>query len=402
MSILPARWIADDTQPIAESVAEVLVGMLGLEFAFVSLDGGGQPGPQIVRSPQPLPADQIERIVTAVSRWLIEPESERAASLDSPTGGGSVRVVRQMIGTAGHGTIVAASRQLGFPMPTQRLLLEAAANQAAVAFERRQSALALRQLNETLEQRVAAEISERLKLEEAFRQAQKMEAIGQLTGGIAHDFNNLLTAILGSLEMLERHVTNPQGLRLLRTASRAADRGAELTENLLAFSRKQRLSPQPVDLNRVVASSRDMVERSVGPNIRIETVLAPDLRPALVDPIQIELAILNLAINARDAMPQGGRLTFRTHDAVITASAASADLAAGEYVAIAVADTGTGIAPELLNRVLDPFFTTKDVGKGSGLGLSMVYGLVKQSGGGLRIDTELGRGTTVELLLPRA
>ncbi|MGH7047214.1 MAG: ATP-binding protein, partial [Stellaceae bacterium] len=131
-------------------------------------------------------------------------------------------------------------------------------------------------------------------------------------------------------------------------------------------------------------------------------VLTPDLRPALVDPIQIELAILNLAINARDAMPQGGRLTFSTRDAVILASTATADLAAGEYVVIAVADTGTGIAPELLNRVLDPFFTTKDVGKGSGLGLSMVYGLVKQSGGGLRIDTALGRGTTVELLLPRA
>ncbi|MGH7047593.1 MAG: histidine kinase dimerization/phospho-acceptor domain-containing protein, partial [Stellaceae bacterium] len=312
VSILPTRWIADDTQPITESVAEVLVVMLGLEFAFVSLGADGGSGPPVVRARDPLAADQTERIVAAVSGWLIEPIAKRAASFDNPTGGGRVRMALQTIGAADHGTIVAGSRHPKFPLPTQRLLLEAAANQAAVALERRQAALALRLLNETLEQRVAAEISERLKLEEAFRQAQKMEAIGQLTGGIAHDFNNLLTAVLGSLEMLERHVTSPQGIKLLRTASRAADRGAELTENLLAFSRKQRLSPQAVDLNRVVANSRDMVERSVGPNIRIDTVLTPDLRPALVDPIQIELAILNLAINARDAMPQGGRLTFST------------------------------------------------------------------------------------------
>jgi signal transduction histidine kinase len=188
----------------------------------------------------------------------------------------------------------------------------------------------------------------------------------------------------------------------MQTATRAAHRGAELTEKLLAFSRKQHLIPQAVDLNRLVIDGRDMVERSVGPNVHIETSLSPDLWPAMVDPVQLELAILNLAINSRDAMPRGGRLTISTRNAIIPAIGAAADLTPGDYVAISVADTGTGIAPELLDRVLDPFFTTKEVGKGSGLGLSMVYGVVKQSGGSLHIDTELGSGTAIELLLPRA
>jgi signal transduction histidine kinase len=402
ISTLPTIWIEDDVQRIAESVAEVLVAMLGLEFVFVSLLREGQMRLQAARSQHALGPDRTARIGGVVAGWLIEPPFDRTVTLANPVGSGTVQVLFQTIGIGRHGVIAAGSCRPDFPTAVQRLLLGVAANQAAIAIERRQSAHALRQLNETLEQRVAGEIAERLKLEEAFRQAQKMEAIGQLTGGVAHDFNNLLTAIWGSLEMLERHVTSPQGCKLLQTATRAAHRGAELTEKLLAFSRKQHLIPQAVDLNQLAIDGRDMVERSVGPNVHVEMALAPELWPALVDPVQIELAILNLAINSRDAMPRGGRLTIRTRNAIIPVMGAPADLAPGDYVAIAVADTGTGIAPEVLDRVLDPFFTTKDVGKGSGLGLSMVYGVVKQSGGSLRIDTALGSGTTIELLLPRA
>lgn len=238
--------------------------------------------------------------------------------------------------------------------------------------------------------------------EAASRQAQKMDAIGRLSGGLAHDFNNLLTAIGGSLELLDRHVTTAAGRRLLDTARRAAHRGAELTGKLLAFSRNQHLAPRPVDLNRLLGQARAGIEHTVGPKIAIETALAPDLSPAMVDPAQIELAVLHLAANARDAMPEGGRVTIGTRNAVMPEKGAPADLSPGVYVAVYVADTGTGIEPRLLDRVLEPFFTTKGAGAGSGLGLSMVYGTVKQSGGSLRIESGHRSGTRVELFLPRA
>jgi signal transduction histidine kinase len=402
ISTLPTIWIDDDAQRIAESMAEALVALLDLEFAFVSLHVDNKTHFQIARSRDRTIPDPTAQIRRAVDGWLVEPPSERTVTLANPIGTGALQVLFHTIGIGKHGVIAVGSRRSGFPTAQQRLLLGVGANQAAIAIERRQAAQALQRLNETLEQRVAAEIEQRLQLEDAFRQAQKLEAIGQLTSGVAHDFNNLLMAIWGSLEMLEHHITSPRGCKLLHTAMRAAQRGADLTEKLLAFSRKQQLRPQAVDLNRLVTNARDMVERSVGPNIAIEIVLAPDLWPATADPMQIELALLNLAINSRDAMPSGGRLKITTGNAVVPAKGRPADLAPGEYVAVSVADTGTGIAPELLDRVLDPFFTTKEVGKGSGLGLSMVYGVVKQLGGGLRIDTALGAGTSVELLLPRA
>jgi signal transduction histidine kinase/CheY-like chemotaxis protein len=248
--------------------------------------------------------------------------------------------------------------------------------------------------------RLTAEIAERQRTEEALLQAQKLEAVGQLTSGVAHDFNNLLTGVLGNLELLERRLKNQESLRRLRAARLAAERGARLTHQLLAFSRKQRLAPTPLDLNRLVSEASDMLFRTIGATVRIETVLTEGLWPALVDPTQTELVLLNLAINARDAMPEGGRLTIRT--ANVSQGDAPADLAAGDYVLISVSDTGEGMSEEILRRAVEPFFTTKEPGKGSGLGLSMVHGVATQSGGGLHIDSRLGHGTTVNVYLPRA
>ncbi len=248
--------------------------------------------------------------------------------------------------------------------------------------------------------RLTAEIAERQRTEEALLQAQKLEALGQLTSGVAHDFNNLLTGVLGNLELLERRLKSQESLRRLRAARLAAERGARLTHQLLAFSRKQRLAPTSLDLNRLVSEASDMLFRTIGITVRIETLLTEGLWPALVDPTQIELVLLNLAINARDAMPGGGRLTIRT--ANVSRSAAPADLAPGDYVLISVSDTGEGMSEAVLKRAVEPFFTTKEPGKGSGLGLSMVHGVATQSGGGLHIDSRLGRGTTVNVYLPRA
>jgi PAS domain S-box-containing protein len=248
--------------------------------------------------------------------------------------------------------------------------------------------------------RLTAEIAERQRTEEALLQVQKLEAIGQLTSGVAHDFNNLLTGVLGNLELLERQLKSEESLRRLRGARLAAERGARLTHQLLAFSRKQRLAPRPLDLNRLVSEASDMLFRTIGVTVRIETVLTEGLWPALVDPTQIELVLLNLAINARDAMPEGGRLTIRTTN--VSRDDAPRDLAAGDYVLISVSDTGEGMSEEVLRRAVEPFFTTKELGKGSGLGLSMVHGVATQSGGGLHIDSRLGRGTTINVYLPRA
>jgi PAS domain S-box-containing protein len=248
--------------------------------------------------------------------------------------------------------------------------------------------------------RLTAEIAERQRTEEELLQAQKLEAVGQLTSGVAHDFNNLLTGVLGNLELLERRLKSEESLRRLRAARLAAERGARLTHQLLAFSRKQRLAPTPLDLNRLVGEASDMLFRTIGITVRVETVLTEGLWPALVDPTQIELVLLNLAINARDAMPGGGRLTIRT--ANVSRSGAPRDLAPGDYVLISVSDTGEGMSEEVLRRAVEPFFTTKEPGKGSGLGLSMVHGVATQSGGGLHIDSRLGRGTTVNVYLPRA
>ena len=266
----------------------------------------------------------------------------------------------------------------------------------------------LRALNERLEERVAEEIGRRSEAEEALRQAQKMEAVGQLTGGIAHDFNNLLTVVTGNIGMAERAldtagVADPRARRALDNALKGAERAASLTQRLLAFSRRQPLAPKPVDVDKLVLGMSDLLQRSLGELVRLEIVTAPGLWRVEADPNQLENAILNLALNARDAMPSGGELTIETGNARLDEgyAAVQAEVPPGQYAMIAVTDTGTGMAREVVERAFEPFYTTKEVGKGTGLGLSMIYGFVKQSGGHVKIYSEPGRGTTVKIYLPR-
>jgi PAS domain S-box-containing protein len=263
----------------------------------------------------------------------------------------------------------------------------------------------LRRWAETLEARVEQVLAERQRAEEALRQAQKMEAVGQLTGGIAHDFNNLLTGITGSLELLGTRVAQGRVKdvdRYINAAQGAARRAAALTHRLLAFSRRQTLDPKPTDMNRLVSGMEELIRRTVGPEIAIEVVAAGGLWPTLVDPPQLENALLNLCINARDAMPDGGRITVETANKWLDDRAArERDLPPGQYVSLCVTDTGVGMSPEVIARAFDPFFTTKPLGQGTGLGLSMIYGFVRQSGGQVRIYSEVGQGTTMCLYLPR-
>ena len=246
------------------------------------------------------------------------------------------------------------------------------------------------------------EMLEREKAETALAQAQKMEAVGQLTGGVAHDFNNLLTAVLGSLQMIGKRSDDPQIRRFADNARRAAERGARLIQQLLAFSRRQRLAPEPVDLHRLVAEISDLLTRAVGTTVTLEIQLPGQLPPAFVDPTQMELVLLNLAINARDAMPDGGVLTIAGSELASAPLELAEDLAGGSYVVIAITDTGSGMTPEVQERAFEPFFTTKEQGKGTGLGLSQVYGFVRQSGGAVKLRSAPGEGTTVTLYLPRA
>ncbi|WP_407180011.1 ATP-binding protein [Bradyrhizobium sp. STM 3562] len=250
--------------------------------------------------------------------------------------------------------------------------------------------------------RLMAEMAERERTEVALRQAQKMEAVGQLTGGIAHDFNNLLMAIMGSLELISVRANDERVQKYVRNAMHGAQRGAKLVEQLLAFSRKQHLTPEPVDTNELVRTVAELLSRTLGTAVRVDVVTQKDLWPALVDATQLELMLLNLAINARDAMPQGGLITIETTGVDCVPGDLEADLKPGQYVSIAVRDTGTGMPPEVLARAFDPFFTTKPPGKGTGLGLSQVYGFARQSGGTAKIESEVGRGTVVRILLPRS
>jgi signal transduction histidine kinase len=249
--------------------------------------------------------------------------------------------------------------------------------------------------------RLTAEIAERERTESRLVQAQKMEAIGQLTGGLAHDFNNLLTAVVGSLDLLLRRTDDERLRKLARNALEAGERGAELTSQLLAFSRRQRLSPTALSPNELIQRMSGLFERTIGPRVQVETSLDPQVWHALADSTQFEVMVLNLAINARDAMPEGGRLTIATSNVTSTAESPIADLRPGDYVAISVSDTGTGMPEDVLARAFEPFFTTKQAGEGTGLGLSQLYGFAKQSGGTARIDSTVGEGTTVTIYLPR-
>ncbi len=274
---------------------------------------------------------------------------------------------------------------------------------------------ALRELNESLERRVAertrelaeinerlqVEISERAQAEEALRHAQKMDAIGQLTGGIAHDFNNMLTGVLGALDLIQRRVAAGRVSeidRYIEAAMNSANRAASLTHRLLAFARRQSLDPRPVDVNRMVVSMEELVRRTIGESIELEIDLNSALRLTNTDEHQLENALLNLVINARDAMPDGGRLLIQTE--IIHIAGLHDTLSPGDYVRLSVQDTGAGMSAEVIARAFDPFFTTKPIGQGTGLGLSMVYGFINQTGGYVQIDSVEGRGTRIDLYLP--
>jgi PAS domain S-box-containing protein len=252
---------------------------------------------------------------------------------------------------------------------------------------------------------VSEDVTDKRRLERKLAQAQKMEAVGQLTGGIAHDFNNILTVITGTIEILADGVADRPALAdIAKLIDEAATRGAGLTRQLLAFARKQPLQPQETDINALAGEAASLLRPTLGEHVEIESVLEAEAWPALIDRGQLVTAIINLGINARDAMPRGGKLTLETANVMLDEAYAhlNADVRPGPHVMVAVSDTGTGIPAALLDRILEPFFTTKEVGKGTGLGLSMVYGFVKQSGGHIKIYSEEGHGTSIKLYLPRA
>jgi len=292
----------------------------------------------------------------------------------------------------------------GTPLSFPGVLVDVGERRALEA-ERDRAAFALRALNETLEQRVAERTAELMRAEEALRQSQKMEAVGQLTGGLAHDFNNLLTSVTGSLELLQARIA--QGRindldRYVNAAQGASKRAASLTHRLLAFSRRQTLDPKPTDMNQLILGMQELIQRTVGPAITVETAPAPELWSTLVDPGQLENALLNLCINARDAMPDGGTITIETCNRRLDQrAAAERELTPGQYVCMSVSDVGTGMSSDVIDKAFDPFFTTKPIGQGTGLGLSMIYGFAKQSGGQVLISSEEGQGTSVLLYLPR-
>ena len=268
----------------------------------------------------------------------------------------------------------------------------------------RAAARAMAELNETLEHRVVERTAQLMQAEDALRQSAKMEAVGQLTGGIAHDFNNLLQGIIGALDRIQKRVEQGRIAdisRFLDGATASANRAAALTHRLLAFSRRQPVDPRPVDINDLIATVEELLRRSIGEAITMHIVPSADLWLVRCDGHQLENALLNLSINARDAMPDGGTLTVATANVFLDArQAMSWDLPAGEYVSLRVGDTGVGMPPDVKARAFDPFYTTKPIGQGTGLGLSMIYGFVRQSDGAVRIDSEVGKGTTIEILLP--
>ena len=287
--------------------------------------------------------------------------------------------------------------------PEEMSLIREVAQRIRLAVARRDAEHELREMAASLERQVQERTVELLRAEAALRQSQKMEAVGQLTGGLAHDFNNLLAAISGSLEVIKRKLPDdPSVARFLEVGQTATKRAAALTHRLLAFSRQQTLEPKLLSVNRLVADFEELVRRTIGPHVALEVVTGIGIWTVHVDPVQLESALLNLCINARDAMPDGGRLVIETANRSLDEqSARSNDMQPGQYVSICVSDDGIGMTPDVIGRAFDPFFTTKPVGVGTGLGLSMVYGFARQSGGVARIYSEVGKGTNVCVYLPR-
>jgi PAS domain S-box-containing protein len=336
----------------------------------------------------------------------------QAALNNSPAGRPMDLIARRRDGTPSHleaSTSLWASGPNNFVTVILRDVNERRATSEALRkseTEARDAAAALSELNQTLEQRVQERTARLMQMEEELRQSQKMEAIGQLTGGIAHDFNNLLQGITGGLDLVKKRVM--QGRfneidRFISGAMTSASRASALTHRLLAFSRRQPLAPKPLEVNPLLASMEELLRRTLGERVVFELVTAGGLWLTKCDPNQLENAVLNLAINARDAMPDGGKLTVETGNSHLDSAYATVhpEIEPGQYVCVSVTDTGSGMSPATIEKAFEPFFTTKPIGRGTGLGLSMIYGFAKQSGGHAKIYSELGQGTTVKLYLPR-
>jgi signal transduction histidine kinase len=352
----------------------------------------------------------------ALGHWIESqpPWSDLPIVLLAPRGGGLERNPAATRLSGALGNVIFLERP--FHPTTLVSVVQTALRSRRRQYEARDRLQAIREAEELLERRVeertaelaaanrelAGQIAERERMESALRQSQRLEAVGQLTSGVAHDFNNLLMVVLGNIRQMQKTEADPVRQRRLEMMVRAAERGAQLTAQMLAFSRRQKLEPRVVDLNETVCAMHDLLQSTMGGSVRIETRLQPDLWASMIDPTQIELAILNLAINARDAMEVGGDLRVETANVTVGQPERPEEPPAGEYVMVSVADTGPGMTEEVRGKVFEPFFTTKEVGKGSGLGLAQVYGFAKQSGGGVRIDTRPGEGATVRIYLPRA
>jgi signal transduction histidine kinase/ActR/RegA family two-component response regulator len=416
LNALPALWQHQPEHQIAESTADALISILRLEFVYISLAlGAGDASTELVRVGYALPTPAIHDLRSSIARWLQPPLLSETVRMANPLASGSVQTVAVPIGLSGQEFLVAASKRTSFPNEIERLLLGVAANQAVLALQRRraeQAALAsearYRELSENLEQRVAertreleAEKVERERAEAAFRQAQRMEAMGHLTGGVAHDFNNLLLIISGNLELLRKRSGGTGADRQLNAIEKATRRGESLTRHLLSFSRRQTLHPSTLYLTERLPELMELIRPSLRGDIDLRLEIESDIWPVRADPGELELALLNVAVNARDAMPGGGSLVVSAYNRPVGALDARGEVDAGDYVAISLRDSGEGIPADVLPRVFEPFFTTKDAGHGSGLGLSQVYGFARQSGGAALIDSQLGRGTTVTILLPR-
>jgi len=364
---LPGMLAAIDDATFKGTVLIVIGALLSLVLALVI-------GDRFVRKP-------TAALLAAARRWSSGDLSARAELNESPK--------------TEFGSLAIAFNGMAEALGRQRAELEDLNTSLEARVAERTSELT------DSRNRLQIEMAEREKSDANLRQAQKLQAVGQLAGGVAHDFNNLLTAVVGALDLIRgRLPTGQEGLvRLVDNALHAAERGSKLTSQLLAFSRRQRLLPVPTDLNMTVVALSNLLGSTLGRSIRIQTDLVQDLWPAMIDPSQIEAAILNLAINARDAMPDGGVLTIATRNVTF---GVGSNIAGGDYVAVRVSDTGTGMSQEVVARAFEPFFTTKEPGRGSGLGLSQVHGLAVQSGGDVRIESKPGEGTTVTLLVPRA
>jgi PAS domain S-box-containing protein len=390
---------------IVESAVDYAIFTFGLDARITTWNSGAQA--ILGYPPEEIIGEPCSRIFMADDITADVPEAEMRAAHT----GASVRAERwhrRRDGTRfwSSGRTVALRDRRGDVAGYLKILYDRSVE--------KQARDALEALNADLEDRVAertrdlaraneqlrAQIFERERDSEQIRQLQKMEALGQLTGGIAHDFNNLLTAILGGLEVTRRRTEDPRSLRLIDSSMSAAKRGAKLIAQLMAFARKQNLHVEYLPLNTLVREMQELLERSVGTTVRMVYDLSPDTWAVVADANQIQTALLNLAINARDAMPGGGILRIASGN--VWVEDAEAELEPGAYASLTIQDNGAGMSEEVKRRVFEPFFTTKEVGKGTGLGLAQVYGFVRQSGGSVRLQSELQRGTTITILLPRA